>query len=252
VIGILIGRFYNGSDSENKFIIIPKANKLDNVLNYIDNEYVDEVSKTDLIEMTIPKILEELDPHSQYIPAAELQKVNEPLEGNFSGIGIQFNMLNDTLVVIQTVANGPSQKVGILAGDRIVKVNQENVAGINIPSDSIVGKLRGPRGTSVRVEVYRRNVKELLTFDIVRDNIPLYSVDAAYMIRDDVGYLKLNKFSATTEEEFVDSISALRSLGMKKLILICVKGGGYIMPRFSSPPVFKRPELIGILRAKPG
>ena len=126
IVGILIGRFYTGLQTENRFIIIPKANKLENVLNYIEDEYVDEVSKEQIVENTIPKILEELDPHSQYIPARDLQEVNEPLEGNFSGIGIQFNMLNDTLVVIQIIANGPSQKVGILAGDRIIKSGRGN------------------------------------------------------------------------------------------------------------------------------
>ena len=229
VTGILIGRYYSGSNTENKFIIIPKANKLDNVLNYIENEYVDEVSKSDIIEQVIPKILEDLDPHSQYIPAVELQKVNEPLEGNFSGIGIQFNMLSDTLVVIQTVANGPSQKVGIQAGDRIIKVNGEVVAGMNLPSDSIVGRLRGPKGTRVKVEISRRNVKDLLSFDIVRDNIPLYSVDVAYMINSDIGYLKLNKFSATTEEEFIEAVTRLRGQGLKKLVLdLRENGGGYM------------------------
>ncbi len=229
VIGILAGRFFGGTNSENKFIIIPKANKLDNVLNYIENEYVDEVSKSEMIEDVIPKILSELDPHSQYIPAQEVQKLNEPLEGNFSGIGIQFNMLNDTLVVIQTVANGPSQKIGIVAGDRIIKVDGRVVAGMNIPSDSIVNKLRGPRGTSVDVEVSRRNVKEPLSFTIVRDNIPLYSVDVAYMLKDDIGFIKLNKFSATTEQEFLTGISKLRGLGMKKLILDLRENGGGFM-----------------------
>jgi carboxyl-terminal processing protease len=229
VLGILIGRYYSGSNAENKFIIIPKANKLDNVLNYIENEYVDEISKTELIEMAIPKILEDLDPHSQYIPAVELQKVNEPLEGNFSGIGIQFNMLNDTLMVIQTIANGPSQKVGILAGDRIIKVDGKIVAGMAIPSDSIVNRLRGPRGTEVTVEVSRRSVEELLSFDIIRDNIPLKSVDVAYMIKDNIGYIKLNKFSATTEEEFVTAANELRAKGMKKLVLdLRENGGGYM------------------------
>jgi carboxyl-terminal processing protease len=229
VIGILIGRFYSGSDAENRFIIIPKANKLDNVLNYIENEYVDDVSKADIIERAIPKILEDLDPHSQYIPAGELQKVNEPLEGNFSGIGIQFNMLNDTLVVIQTIANGPSQKVGILAGDRIIKVDGEVVAGISLPSDSIVGRLRGPKGTQVNVEISRRKVDDLLSFVIVRDNIPLYSVDVAYMLKPDIGYLKLNKFSATTEEEFIAAVTRLREQGMKKLVLdLRENGGGYM------------------------
>lgn len=229
IVGILIGRYFGSSTAENKFIIIPKANKLDNVLNYIENEYVDEVSKSDIIERAIPKILEDLDPHSQYIPAQELQKVNEPLEGNFSGIGIQFNMLNDTLVVIQTVANGPSQKVGILAGDRIVRVNGETVAGVGLPSDSIVGRLRGPKGTQVHVDISRRTVKEILGFDIVRDNIPLYSVDVSYLVRPDIGYLRLNKFSATTEEEFVTAVSELRELGMEKLILDLRENGGGFM-----------------------
>jgi|WetSurSiteA1Bulk_404760.scaffolds.fasta_scaffold10187_3 carboxyl-terminal processing protease len=229
VVGILIGRYYSGSNIENKFIIIPKANKLDNVLNYIENEYVDDVSKEDIIERAIPKILEDLDPHSQYIPAMELQKVNEPLEGNFSGIGIQFNMLNDTLVVIQTVANGPSQKVGIVAGDRIIKVDGVLVAGVSLPSDSIVNRLRGPKGTQVNVEISRRNVAELISFDIVRDNIPLYSVDVAYMVKPDIGLLKLNKFSATTEEEFIAAITQLRAQGMKKIIIdLRENGGGYM------------------------
>lgn len=229
VVGILVGRFYGSTNTENKFIIIPKANKLDNVLNYIENEYVDEVSKADIIELAIPRILEELDPHSQYIPAMELQKVNEPLEGNFSGIGIQFNMLNDTLVVIQTIANGPSQKVGVLAGDRIIKVNGELVAGKKLPSDSIVNRLRGTRGTQVNIEVSRHNVKELISFDIIRDNIPLFSVDVAYLIKGSIGYLKLNKFSATTEAEFITAVTKLRAQGMKKLILdLRENGGGYM------------------------
>lgn len=229
VLGMMIGRYYNTSNTENRFVIIPKVNKLDNVLNYIENEYVDEVSKNDLIEEAIPKVLEDLDPHSQYIPAVELQKMNEPLEGNFSGIGIQFNMLNDTLVVIQTVPNGPSQKVGILAGDRIIKVDGDVVAGKKIPSDSIVSRLRGPRGTGVNVEISRRKVKNLLSFDIIRDNIPLKSLDVAYMIKENIGLIKLNKFSATTEEEFLSAINDLRSQGMNKLILDLRENGGGFM-----------------------
>jgi len=229
IAGIVVGRFYNSNNSENKFIIIPKANKLDNVLNYVENEYVDEISKSEIIERAIPRILEDLDPHSQYIPAQELQRVNEPLEGNFSGIGIQFNMLNDTLVVIQTVPNGPSQKVGIQAGDRIINVDGNMVAGKNIPRDSIVTRLRGPRGTTVKVDISRRSVTDLLSFDIMRDNIPLYSVDVSYMLRDDIGYLRLNKFSATTEQEFIAAVNQLRGEGMKKLILdLRENGGGYM------------------------
>lgn len=229
IAGILIGRFYDSNNTENKFIIIPKANKLDNILNYVENEYVDDITKAEIIERAIPRILEDLDPHSQYIPARELQRVNEPLEGNFSGIGIQFNMLNDTLVVIQTVANGPSQKVGIQAGDRIIKVNGDDVAGKNIPSDSIVKKLRGPRGTTVNVGISRRSVNDLISFDIIRDNIPLYSVDVSYIIKDDIGYVRLNKFSATTEQEFTEAVNHLRAGGMHKLILdLRENGGGYM------------------------
>ena len=229
IAGILIGRFYAGLQTENRFIIIPKANKLENVLNYIEDEYVDEVLKEQLIETTIPKILEELDPHSQYIPAKDLQQVNEPLEGNFSGIGIQFNMLNDTLVVIQVIANGPSEKVGILPGDRIIKVDDEIVAGLKIPSDSIVNRLRGPKGTSVKVDILRRSVKDLLLFEITRDNIPLYSVDIGYIIKNDIGYIHLNKFSRTTDEEFITTLKDLRSKGMKKLIFDLRENGGGFM-----------------------
>lgn len=229
IAGIFIGRMYNRGAADNRLIIVPKANKLDNILNFIADEYVDEVPVNELIEKTIPKILTELDPHSQYIPASDFELVNEPLEGNFSGIGIQFNMLEDTLVVIQTVANGPSQKAGILAGDRIITVDAEVVAGINMPSDSIVKKLRGPRGSSVDVKILRKGQDELIDFTLIRDNIPLYSVDVDYMVDEEIGYIRLSKFSATTEEEFVMAVDRLARQGMKKLILdLRENGGGYM------------------------
>ena len=229
VAGIIIGRYYSSIYSEKRFYIYPRVDKLNNILNYIEKEYVDKVSKKDLVEKTIPKLLEELDPHSQYIPAKDLQRVNEPLEGNFSGIGIQFNVLNDTLIVINTVANGPSEKVGILAGDRIVKVNEEAVAGVKMPSDSIVKRLRGPKGTNVSVLILRRNVDELLTFNIIRDDIPLYSVDVGYIIKKDIGYIKINNFSSRTDEEFITKLNELRAQGLRKLILdIRNNGGGYM------------------------
>ncbi len=229
VIGILIGRYYKSNYSERRFYIYPRADKLNNILNYIEKEYVDNVSKKDLVESTIPKLLEELDPHSQYIPAKDLQRINEPLEGNFSGIGVQFNLLNDTLVIINTVANGPSEKIGILAGDRIIKVNDEIVAGVKMPSDSIVKRLRGPKGTKVSIDIMRRNVGELLSFEIIRDNIPLYSVDVGYMITNDIGYIKINSFSRTTYEEYVATFTELRSQGLKKLVLdLRNNGGGYM------------------------
>ncbi len=229
IAGMLFGRYYKSLHTEDRFYIYPRTDKLSSVLNYIEREYVDPVSRTDLEEKTIPKILEELDPHSQYIPAKELQSVNESLEGNFSGIGVQFNMLNDTLVVINTIANGPSEKVGILPGDRIIIVDSDTVAGKSMPSDSIVKKLRGPRNTPVTVEVMRKNVDELIDFNIIRDNIPLYSVDVAYMISNDIGFIKINSFSKTTFEEFITAYNELKSYGLKKLILDLRNNGGGIM-----------------------
>jgi carboxyl-terminal processing protease len=231
IIGIVIGRYYKSSQSENMFYIYPRTDKLTNIINYISREYVDPITKEDLIEKAIPKILTELDPHSQYLPASELESVNEPLEGNFSGIGVQFNMLNDTLVVLKTVANGPSEKIGILAGDRILIVDGDTVAGKNMPSDSIVRKLKGPRGTVVQVGIQRRTVKDLIYFNITRDNIPLYSMDIAYMTRPGIGYIKLNTFARTTFEEFSQGVTQLLGEGMLSLILdLRGNGGGYMEP----------------------
>lgn len=229
ILGIMIGRFYKSNHSSNLIRIYPHTEKLSNVLNYIQNEYVDPIDKTELEEITIPLILSELDPHSQYVPATDLSEVNEPLEGNFSGIGVQFNMLNDTLIILKTIANGPSEKVGILAGDRILIVDGDTLAGKHISSDSIVSRLKGPRGTEVNVGIQRKKVDKLIYFDITRDNIPLYSMDIAYMVRPNIGYIKLNKFSRTTFEEFSEGIIKLLGEGMTKLILdLRGNGGGYL------------------------
>ncbi len=231
IAGIMIGRYYKTLHRDNMFYIYPRADKLTNVTNYITQEYVDPIDKDALVEKTIPKILAELDPHSQYLPASELESVSEPLEGNFSGIGVQFNMLNDTLVIIKTIANGPSEKMGILAGDRILVVDGDTVAGKNIPSDSIVKKLKGPKGTQVRVGILRYQIPDLLYFDITRDNIPLYSMDIAYMIRPGVGYIRLNNFSRTTFEEFSEGAIKLFGQGMQSMILdLRSNGGGYLDP----------------------
>jgi carboxyl-terminal processing protease len=229
IAGIFIGRYYKNLHPADTFYIYPRVDKLTNALNYIEREYVDPVSKNDMIEEAIPKILEGLDPHSQYIPVSALQRVNEPLEGNFTGIGIQFNMLNDTLIVINTIANGPSEKAGILAGDRILIVDNDTVAGVSMPSDSIVKRLRGPKGTKVTVFIHRKNIAELIPFKIIRDNIPLYSVDVAYMVTDEIGYIKISKFSKTTFDEFTQSFNELKQQGLKKLILdLRNNGGGYM------------------------
>ncbi len=229
VIGLFAGKYMNFTGENRNLLFYPPNQKLSGILSVIDKEYVDEVNKEQLVENTIPKILEELDPHSVYIPASELQRVNEPLEGNFSGIGIQFNILNDTLIVLQTIANGPSEKVGVLAGDRIVIVDGDTVAGKKITSDSLVKRLKGPKGTQVEIGVKRRRVDKLIYFTITRDEIPLYSVDVAYMITPRTGYIKISKFSLTTHKEFTERIIALRSKGMKSLILdVRGNGGGYL------------------------
>lgn len=229
IIGIFTGSILNRGKVHERLLIYPKTDKLNNVLNYIQQEYVDSVSKEKIVEDIIPVILENLDPHSIYIPAKELQRYNEPLEGNFSGIGVQFNMTNDTVAIIQTLPNGPSELVGILPGDRIIKVDGDTVAGVNMPTDSIVSKLRGPKGTMVDVDIYRKGIDELLSFQIIRDNIPLYSVDVAYMMDNATGYIKISKFSRTTYEEFMAAIDTLNKHSFRNLILdLRGNGGGYM------------------------
>ncbi len=230
VAGILIGlNLRNGAVNERVFIHPRSNNKLINVINYIHEEYVDSVSKNEMVENTIPKILEDLDPHSVYIPAKRLKRVNEPLEGNFEGIGIQFNMTNDTVVVISTISGGPSEKVGIQPGDRIIKVEDSLVAGQDIPNTGIVKLLKGPKGTKVNVSIKRKNVEDLMEFEITRDEIPLYSVDAAYKIRDSTGYIKISKFARTTYDEYMEALYKLKGKGINALIIdLRGNGGGYM------------------------
>lgn len=227
--GMLIGnRLGRISDVEN-FAVHPKVNKISGVIDYISREYVDSISRTALVEGTIPEILKQLDPHSVYISAKDLAAYNEPLEGNFSGIGVLFNMQDDTVFIINTTLNGPSEKIGILPGDRIIRVNDSLVAGVKMPSTDIVGMLKGKRGTRVTVSVARRGIPELLDFEITRDRIPIASVDLAYMLTDDVGFIKISEFSKSTKDEFLRAIDSLNSNGMKKLILdLRWNGGGYM------------------------
>ncbi len=229
VVGIFIGMGFNKSTPANRFVVYPRVDKLNSVLNYIEEDYVDTVDKDVLVEAAIPIMLKELDPHSIYIPAEDLKEVREPLEGNFSGIGVQFNMQDDTVAIIKTITNGPSEKVGVLAGDRIVTVGEDTVAGVKMSSDSIVKRLKGPRGTTVDVGIYRKGVDELIHFDIVRDNIPLTSIDVSYMASDSIGYIKISKFSRTTYDEFIASVQYLKQIGMSKLIIdLRDNSGGYM------------------------
>ena len=203
--------------------------KLQMTVVAIDRYYLDTVNAENLIDNAINGMLEKLDPHSKYIPKSEVKKMNEPLDGKFEGIGVVFQMMEDTLLVIQTISGGPSEKVGIFAGDRIVYVNDSTIAGVNMQNTDIMKRLRGPKGTSVNVKVLRRGVKELIEFKIIRDVIPIYSIDAAYMVDDKIGYIKVNKFSETTLQEYTEAMNKLKAKGMKSLILdLQDNGGGYL------------------------
>lgn len=213
--------------------------KLSMVENIIENFYVDSVNADHIVDEAIVAMLKTLDPHSQYSDREETKALTEPLKGNFSGIGIQFNMLNDTLYVIQPVAGGPSEKVGILAGDRIIAADDTVISGMNLKNSAIQKILRGPKGSTVRVTVLRKGVPEFLEFNIVRDDIPIYSIDAAYMANDSVGFIKLTRFAETTGQEMLDAIAKLKRKGMKRLILdLEENGGGYLSAAFDVASMF--------------
>ena len=195
----------------------------------ITNLYVEKVDEQKLVEDAIRGMLEKLDPHSAYSTPKETKELNEPLNGSFEGIGVQFNMVEDTLIVIQPVTNGPSEKVGIVAGDRIVAVADTAIAGVKMSKEEIMRRLRGPKGTIAHLKVVRAGIKDTLRFDVKRDKIPVFSIDATYMIRPTVGYIRIGNFSATTYQEFMDSMTVLQKQGMKQLILdLQDNGGGYL------------------------
>ena len=195
----------------------------------ITNFYVDSVNEQKLSEDAIRGMLKGLDPHSTYTDAKETKAMNEPLQGDFEGIGVQFNMIEDTLVVIQPIVNGPSQKVGILAGDRIVSVNDSTIAGVKMPRIDIMKMLRGKKGTKVKLGIVRRGINGILTFVVTRDKIPVHTLNAAYMIRPGVGYICLESFGMKTHKEFMDAVKELEKQGMKSLILdLQDNGGGYL------------------------
>lgn len=195
----------------------------------IENLYVDKIDNAELVESAIRGMLKELDPHSTYLTPDEVEKSNESLQGNFDGIGIQFNMIEDTLFVVQPLPNGPSEKVGILAGDRIITVNDTTIAGVKMSQENIMKRLRGPKGTEVKIGVKRQGLDELVYFNVIRDKIPVNTVDAAYMAADGVGYIKVSSFGLTTLQEFREKMKELQSAGAKSLILdLQGNGGGYL------------------------
>jgi carboxyl-terminal processing protease len=222
-----------------------RYNKVSDLMNYVLSNYVDSVSKDDLSEDAISGILEDLDPHSQYFSADLLSTVTEDLLGNFEGIGIQFRIESDTVTVIQTIGGGPSEKVGLLAGDRIVIVDDSVVAGVGIKNADAIGKLKGPRGTDVNIKVYRRGIVGLLDFTITRDVIPTFSVDVAYMSSDTIGFIKVSKFSATTYEEFMAALNTLLDNGMTSLILdLRGNTGGYLQAATKMADEFLQAEKL--------
>lgn len=209
---------------------LPQAlQKLMNAQYAISNLYVDSVDENKLVEDAIVGMLDKLDPHSSYTDAKETKEMEEPLQGEFSGIGIQFNMKQDTLYVIQTTPGGPSERVGILPGDRIIYVNDTSIAGVKIKNSDIQKKLRGKKGTKVTVKVKRGNQKDLITFKITRDKIPLYSVDASYMLDERTGYIRISSFGAKTYNEMMDALDKLKKQGMDQVIIdLNDNGGGYL------------------------
>ena len=195
----------------------------------VTNLYVDSVDEKKLVEDAIRGMLEKLDPHSTYSTPKETKQMTEPLTGSFDGIGVQFNMIEDTLMVIQPVSGGPSERVGIVAGDRIVGVNDTVIAGVKMSREEIMRRLRGPRGTIAHLKVVRAGIKDTLRFNVKRDKIPVFSLDATYMLRPGIGYIRISNFSATTHKEFLESVEKLRQQGMRDLVLdLQGNGGGYL------------------------
>lgn len=207
----------------------PAMRKMQMAEYAITNLYVDTVNEDKLVEKAIIEMLAQLDPHSTYSDAQEVKKMNEPLQGNFEGIGVQFQMIEDTLLIVQPVSNGPSEKIGILAGDRIIAVNDTTIAGVKMSTEDIMGRLRGPKDSKVKLTILRRGVKDPLVFTVKRDKIPILSLDAAYMIQPKTGYIRINRFGATTAEEFLKALKELQKKGMKDLVLdLQGNGGGYL------------------------
>jgi carboxyl-terminal processing protease len=235
-----MGNFFkNNSGSQLPVKVFTRQDKLSSILDFINNNYVDSVNMDSITETIIPALLEKLDPHSIYIPPRELKEVNENLRGNFDGVGVQFNMQNDTILVIQTVKGGPSEKAGILAGDRIISVDNIPVAGVKMPEDSIVFRLRGEKDSEVKVGIYRKRTRERLVFPIKRGVIPVPSIDVGYMAAPNIGYIKINTFSQTTYPEFLEVLSKLKHSGCLKLI-IDLRGntGGIMDPAIKISDVF--------------
>ena len=229
IVSLFVGAMINTVVSGDN--IYDQLNKFKDVLSLTEKFYVEDVDTQKLTEAAINGLLGQLDPHSVYIPASQLQKVNEDFQGSFEGVGIEYQVLNDTLLVVTPIVGGPSEALGILAGDKIVKINDTSCVGIT--QSGVQTKLRGAKGTHVRVAIVRAGIKNLLDFDIVRDKIPLYTVDSSFMLDNETGYIDVTRFAATTHDEFASAVGKMKSAGMKRLVLdLRGNPGGYLEQAF--------------------
>ncbi len=235
VLGTLLGQFVgrNKAESQLRTLIsrtgLTAPNKLMQTCMLVENKYVDSISMDSLTELVIPLMMKELDPHSEYIPARDMQAMNESLEGEFDGIGVMFNATTDTVIVLSVIPNGPSAKAGIVAGDRIIMVNDTLVAGVKMPQNDIVKRLRGKRGSQVKLSLKRQGVDELVDIEVIRDAIPIKSIESAFMISDNIGFIRLSQFARTSYVELMRALAVLRSQGMTKLIFdLRGNSGGFL------------------------
>ena len=240
IAGIALGSYISTTDTN-----LGARHKLNQVFDIISENYVDEVSADSLVEMALPELLKNLDPHSAYIPRSERMAVNRDLEGSFFGIGIQFQMMNDTLYVLEVISGGAAEEAGMLAGDRIIAVDGDNIAGVGVNENDIFSRLRGPEATPVEVTVARHNSPKPLVFDLVRSQVPVSPIDASYMINDSVGFVRLSKFSDNTFVEALTTFSQLKHLGATSFILdLRGNGGGYMAPAVLVANEFLGPQDI--------
>ncbi len=235
VLGILLGQFVgrNKVETQLRTLIsrggLNTSNKIMQTCMLVEHKFVDSISMDSLAEMVIPLMMRELDPHSVYIPAREMQQVNEPLEGEFDGIGVVFNAATDTVIVLNVIPNGPSAKAGVVPGDRIIEINDTVVAGVKMPQNDIVKRLRGKRGTEVKLSLQRQNIDGLVDVTVVRDAIPIESIESAFIVTDDIGFIRLSSFARTSYVELMRALAELRQQGMRKLIFdLRDNSGGFL------------------------
>ena len=249
IIGVFIGSKLLPIYTSNRGLFstnLSKYDKINDIINYIEKDYVDTIVKNQLSENAILGILQNLDPHSAYIPASDLQGINDELSGRFEGIGIQFIIYKDTITVVKPVKGGPSEESGVKAGDRIIEIEGKNVAGTGIKNEDVLQKLKGKQYTKVNIKVFRRKEHKTINFTITRNIIPTFSVDISYMLKKDIAYIKVSRFSATTHTEFVKSLKELKNSGMQKLILdLRGNGGGYLNEaHLMADEFFEKDKLI--------